>query len=223
MRSLSETLQIDVAARSSSLSKAQVKEIYDELKKFHPHTYFNIHYMSTVGDRDQTTSLKTLGQTDFFTKDIDLWVLDGKERIGIHSAKDLPYPLRNGLTIFCVTKGIDSSDSLVLSSGKTIDSLPFGAMIATSSSRREEMVRQIRNDLTFCDIRGTIEQRLAKLEDGEINGVVIAEAALIRLNLIHLNRIKLPGKTAEGQGQLAVVGREEETHLKTLFQCLDTR
>lgn len=217
------SLTLEVGARSSPLSKAQVKEIYEALQQHHPHVYFDVHYFSTVGDRDLTTSLRTLDRTDFFTKDIDAWVLQRKGRLGIHSAKDLPVPLASGLEVFCLTRGVDSSDSLVLHPHETLESLKPGARIATSSVRREEVVKQLRADLQFCDVRGTIEQRLSKLTMGETDGVVVAEAALIRLGLTHLNRIRLPGPTAEGQGQLAVVGHVEDQELRAIFAPLDVR
>lgn len=222
MQSLdSKKITLEVAARSSPLSKAQVTEIYNALQYHHADIHFQIHYMSTIGDRDQTTSLRILERCDFFTRDIDQWVLEKRGRVGIHSAKDLPFPLAQGLIRFCLTKGIDPSDSLVLRSNETLESLAKGAKIATSSLRREEMVKQLRNDLSFFDLRGTIDQRLAKLTTGEADGVVVAEAALIRLGLTHLNRIRLPGTTTEGQGQLAVVGREDDPEVRALFTCLD--
>ena len=217
------TLILTIGARTSALSRAQVKEVYDALRTHHPHIVFDIHFITTIGDRDQATSLRTLDRTDFFTKDIDAGVLDGRFQLGVHSAKDLPVPLADGLSLFCLTQGVDPSDSLVLLPGETLESLPTGACIATSSIRREETVKHLRPDLNFRDLRGTIEQRLAKLKAGEAHGVVVAEAALIRLGLTHLNRIRLPGETAQGQGQLAVEGREQDHHLKDLFKCLDVR
>lgn len=217
------SLRISVAARSSALSRVQVVEVLKALQDFHPSVEFDIHYLSTIGDRDQTTSLRTLGQTDFFTRDIDLLVQNKTCRLGIHSAKDLPHPLPIGLALLCLTKGLDSSDSLILHPGSTLESLPSGARIGTSSKNREDNVRCIRDDLSFKDIRGTIQDRLSYLWRGEIDGVVIAEAALIRLNLTHLNRISLPGTTTVGQGQLAVIGREGDREMKMLFSCLDVR
>lgn len=214
-------LIIPVGARSSPLSRVQVKEVLEELQHYHPFVHFDVHYLTTIGDRDQTTSLRTMERTDFFTRDIDHWVLAGDHRIAIHSAKDLTDPLASGLKIFCLTRGVDNSDALVLRSNETLQNLPTGARIATSSLRREEMVRQLRTDLSFCDLRGTIEQRLAKLDTHEADGVVVAEAALIRLGLTHYNRIRLPGQAAAGQGQLAVVGREEDRELQVLFSCLN--
>lgn len=211
---------LQVGARASPLSKAQVKEIEEALHRFQKDVQFEVTFMTTVGDRDHSISLRSLDRTDFFTKDIDEWVLQESGRIGVHSAKDLPAALAPGLALFCQTRGIDPSDSLVLRPGETLQSLRAGAVIATSSSRREEAVKKLRQGLNFCDIRGTIEQRLAKLQNGDADGVVIAEAALIRLNLTHLNRIRLPGKTVQGQGQLAVVGCQGDWKIKALFDCL---
>lgn len=212
---------IEVGARSSPLSRVQVKEIHEALQKFYPHIHFNVHYFSTTGDLDQVASLRNLEKSDFFTKEIDTWVLEKEGRIGIHSAKDLPAPLPGGLSLFYLTKGLDPSDSLVFREGETLATLPSGAVVATSSVRREEAVQMLRSDISFCDLRGTIEQRLAKLDAREADGVVVAEAALIRLGLTHLNRIKLPGPTVEGQGRLAVVGREEDRSLRAIFNPLN--
>jgi hydroxymethylbilane synthase len=216
-------LSLVVGARSSPLSRAQVQEVLKALQSYHPSVDFDIHYVETVGDRDQMISLRQLERTDFFTREIDQGVLEGKYRLGVHSAKDLPLPLPQGLSVLCLTKGLDASDALVLRPNEAFDHLPSGARIATSSARREEAVKTLRADLCFYDLRGTIEQRLAKLNTREVDGVIVAEAALIRLRLTHVNRIKLPGPTAEGQGQLAVVGRENDEEMRELFACLDIR
>lgn len=214
---------ITVGSRTSPLARAQVNEVLAELQQFHPNVQFDVIHTPTKGDLDQTTSLRTLGKTDFFTKEIDDWVLQKHCRIGIHSAKDLPDPIPAGLQIICLTEGQDSSDSLVLRPGETIYTLPTQARIATSSPRREECVKQLRSDLSFIDLRGTVDQRLNKLHIGEADGIVVAEAALIRLGLTHLNRIRLPGDTVEGQGQLAVLARQDDKEMADLFSCLDVR
>lgn len=220
MHCLNRQLIIKVAARSSPLSQAQVSEVLKELTEHHPQVSFDIHLLSTLGDRDHSISLREMERTNLFTKEIDLSILEGRCRIGVHSAKDLPNPLPEGLELLCLTKGIDPSDSLVLRIEETLESLPQNSTIATSSIRREECVKQLRSDLCFIDIRGTIAERLEKLKNGEVDGVVVAEAALTRLGLTHLNRIKLPGPTAEGQGQLAIIGRCGDREMKTLFACI---
>ncbi len=192
------------AARDSPLSRAQ----FSEIQTLYPHITFIPLFVKTTGDKDKTTSLRTLEKTDFFTKEIDEMVLQRKCDVGIHSAKDLPEPLAEGLQLFALTEGIDPSDSLVYRT----EIFP-GATIATSSPHREECVRQIFPDVKFVDVRGTIEERLALLDSGVVDGVVIAEAALIRLRLTHLLRMKLPGKTSPLQGRLAIVGRQEDNEL----------
>jgi hydroxymethylbilane synthase len=214
---------ITVAARPSPLSKIQVQEILKALQFYHPTIEFKTTYFETTGDVDQETSLRELDKTNFFTKEIDEALLNNQCRIGIHSAKDLPDPIPKGLKLICRTKGLDPRDALVLRSGETLDSLPKNALIATSSLRRELIVRQLRQDLTFRDLRGTISQRLALLEQKQADGIVVAEAALIRLGLTDLNRIILPGETIEGQGQLAVLARQFDEEMQTIFACLDVR
>ncbi|MCB1181478.1 MAG: hypothetical protein KDK55_05615, partial [Chlamydiia bacterium] len=190
-------------------------------------------------DKKKNISLRTLDKTDFFTKEIDELLLKKKGRIAIHSAKDLPEPLPNGLKIMALTRGVDHSDSLVLRIKDRLETLEGGAKIATSSFRREEMVKSLRRDLTFVDIRGTIGERLDKLFNKEVDGVVIATAALIRLarishtcaryprkcekcriGLTHLNKIELPGEAAPLQGRLAVVAREDDQEMEVLFAPL---
>lgn len=206
-----------IGARGSKLSQAQCAEILRELRLF-ADVDFEPVWISTTGDLDRTTSLRTLGKTDFFTREIDDLLLSGGCRFAIHSAKDLPEPLREGLTIAALTRGLDSSDSLVYRGD-----LPPNAKIATSSPRREKAIEELRIDLVCVDIRGNIDERLHKLETGEIDGLVVAECALIRLGLTHLNRIKLPGPGAEGQGRLAVVVRSDDTEMVELFRPLDSR
>ena len=222
-KSLLPPLFIEVAGRASPLSKVQIQEVLLELNQFHPHIHFNIQYLLTCGDLDQKTSLRDLGRTNFFTKEIDQLILDGKCRIGIHSAKDLPEPLHPELSLLCLTKGVDSADVLVLRQNESLETLPKGACIATSSYKREENVRLLRSDLTFKDIRGTVDDRLAFLESKHADGLVVAEAALIRLGLTHLNRIRLPGETTRHQGRLAVVGRVSDHEMRCFFASLDVR
>jgi len=216
-------LTIIVGARSSPLSKTQVSEVLEHLRVFHPHVKFEPHFTLSTGDQDKKTSLRSMGKTDFFTKEIDHLLLNGKCRIGIHSAKDLPEPLPLGLKLIALTEGVDSSDVLVLRQKDTLSLLQPEALIATSSQRREEAVKQLRHDFTFCDLRGTISERLDLLEQGKADGVVVAEAALIRLGLTHLNRIKIPGDTVPFQGKLAILSRDNDEEMETLFHCLDTR
>lgn len=219
----SELSLIKIAARSSLLSRAQVEEVLKELRCFYPSVAFDPIWVETTGDKDLETSLRTLGPTNFFTKEIDVLQLEGKCHISIHSAKDLPDPLPKGLTMVALTKGVDPSDVIVLRDNESFEGLQKGAKIATSSLRREENVYLLRKDVICVDIRGSILERLRQLDERFVDAVVMAEAALIRLQLTMRNRIPLPGERALLQGQLAVLAREEDKKMEQLFACLDVR
>jgi hydroxymethylbilane synthase len=216
-------MTITVGARSSLLSRAQVDEVLLELRKYYPSLSLSPIWVKTTGDKDLLTSLKLMDKTDFFTKEIDQMLLKGECRIAVHSAKDLPDPLTSGLCCVALTVGVDSSDVLVLRDRENLSSLPANAKIATSSLRREEMIKELREDFICVDIRGTIEERLKKLDSREVDALVMAEAALIRLKLTSRNRIRLPGPTAKYQGQLAILAREDDTEMQELFACIDSR
>lgn len=214
---------IAVGARGSNLSRAQVKEVLEELLRFHPQAAFAPLWIETQGDRDLNTTLRTMEKSPFFTQEIDDLVCAGTCRIGVHSAKDLPDPLADGLCIAAITKGIDPADVLVLRQGERLARLPPGARIGTSSARREEAIAQLRSDLVCVSIRGNIERRLALLDEGVVDGLVMAEAALVRLRLTHRHRVRLPGLVAENQGKLAVVARTSDEEIRRVFACIDTQ
>lgn len=211
---------ITVGGRASPLSQAQIREVLHAIQEHHPHVMFTPYLVDTRGDKDQTISLRKMEKTDFFTQEVDDLLLAGQCRVAIHSAKDLPDPIPKGLSLVALTKGLDSSDALVFRQNESLSTLRSGAIVATSSDRREAAVRRLRTDLHFIDVRGTIAQRLAKLDCGEADAVVVAEAALIRLGLTHLNRMLLLGSTTPYQGQLAVLARDDDREMHALFSCL---
>lgn len=221
MKSFVKTIR--VGSRSSPLSRAQVQEVLGSLQTHHPEVCFDPIWIETCGDLDQTTSLRSLEKTDFFTREIEERQLNGEFDVSIHSAKDLPDQLRAGLKVVALTKGLNPADVLVMREGDSIESLPAHARIGTSSERREVNLLALRSDLKCVEIRGPIHKRLGLLEEKNVDGVVMAEAALIRLQLTHLNRIVLSGECARYQGQLAVVARVDDAESARLFACLDTR
>ncbi len=210
-------MKILTGARDSLLSRAQFQEMQTMVQGV---LELDPIWVTTIGDRDKKTSLRSMGKTDFFTKELDEMLLRGEIRLAIHSAKDLPDPLPHGLSCICITKSIDPRDSLVLQEGVSLFDLPLHSIIATSSIRREEVVRSLRPDLKFVDVRGTILERLFLLEKNEVSGVVVAEAALIRLGLTHLNRWMLPGETTAHQGSLAVTARSHDLEMKEIYDSL---
>lgn len=219
----SNKIVISVGARTTPLARAQVKEVLEALQVHHPKIHFEPIWIKTAGDKDLSTSLRSLEKTDFFTREIDALQLSGGCRISIHSAKDLPEPLPKGLEVVALTEGVDSSDVLVLRKNTTLSTLPQGARIGTSSDRREKNIKELREDLDCVNIRGSILSRLEQLDKGRYDGVVMAEAALIRLGLTKRNRILLSGERAPLQGQLAVVALSDDAEMHQLFQSIDAR
>ncbi|MEM8727150.1 MAG: hydroxymethylbilane synthase [Chlamydiota bacterium] len=211
-------MKIKVGARGSKLSRKQVEEVMRELR-----IDYTVDYVETIGDRDLKSSLASMDKTDFFTREIDQKVLDRSCDVGIHSAKDLPDPLPAGLRLLALTTGVDSSDSLVMRQGERFERLKKGAIIGSSSLRRSEAIKRLRPDFQCIEVRGPIDARLALLGRGVMDGLVVAEAALIRLGLTGTNRMILPDETAPLQGKLAVIGRNDDQEMATLFHPIDKR
>ena len=204
-------------ARASKLSRIQVEEV-----KRLSGLNFEVEFVESRGDRDLKSTLIDRAADDFFTRELDEAVLEGRVDFGIHSAKDLPQPLPKGLEIAALTEGVDPRDSLVLREGFKLESLPTGAKICASSRGRHEAIRALRSDLVPADVRGTIDQRLTYIERDGIYGVMIAKAALIRLGY-QLNTIDLDHPTAKGQGRLAIVCRSKDEAVIEQFSKIDAR
>lgn len=211
---------ITVGARKSPLSQAQVWEVERALKQFHPQYSFEPLWLETTGDKDLTTSLKTLDKTDFFTKELDDLLLKGACTITIHSAKDLPEPLPEGLSLVALTQGLDPRDMILPRKGLT--TLPKNPRIATSSTRREAQVKALYPDAVCVDVRGTINRRIELLDSDLYDALIIPECALIRLGITGRLRWPLPGEPTPLQGRLAVLARSDDTAMRGLFACLDS-
>jgi len=215
-----------VGTRTSPLALKQVEEVFDVLKKFYPGVEPEVIGIDTYGDKDKVTPVSDIEGTDFFTREIDKALLKNEIDFAVHSAKDLPDELRDGLTIAAITYPIDPFDALVSKSGLTLDKLPEGARIGTSSLRRKEQLNKYRKDFGIVDIRGNIEERLDKLDNTDLDAIVIAACGLIRLGLSHRITQKIPFdilKPRPLQGSLAIVARQDKKDLIDLFSALDAR
>jgi len=214
--------KITVAARDSALSKAQTEEVLTNLRYYRPDIVFEPIFVKTTGDLDLKTPLTGMEKTNFFTKEVDELVLTGLADVGIHSAKDLSDPIAKGLVSVAYTEGVDPSDVIVFRKGESLKSLPPFAKVGTSSVRRQENLLTLRKDFSLVQIRGTIERRLSLLDEGEVDALVMAKAALIRLKIVR-DSIHLPGPSAEMQGRLAVLAREGDLEMKELFSLIDKK
>jgi hydroxymethylbilane synthase len=209
-------MKLKIAARDSPLSVVQVEEIKSAFLKKYPEIEFELCLLKSFGDMRQDLSLRSNLPSDFFTREIDELLRSKKADIAVHSAKDLPDVLCEDLIVLHYTTGIDPRDALVLKEGYSLETLPVQAKILASSIRREQSVKNLRADLKVDDVRGTIEQRLSYLTDPDIYGVVVAEAALLRLKLHFINRIYLKEPAHPLQGKLALVARKDREDLKNL-------
>lgn len=214
-------LPIKIGSRTSRLACVQVQEVINLLAQ-RAVSFDYVHVTSlSQGDRDKISSLKDHSVDNFFTDELDQAVLSGKVDIAVHSAKDLPKRLPDGLKIFALTKSLDPTDCLICDC--TFKDLNKGARIGTSSGWRTQKLQEFRPDLIPVDIRGTIEERIKQFKDGKYDGVIVATVALKRLELEKNIKDILPWEGIALQGQLAVVGREDDQRLESLFSEIDER
>ncbi|ODT55888.1 MAG: uroporphyrinogen-III C-methyltransferase [Paludibacter sp. 47-17] len=195
---------IRVASRTSTLALLQVREFFNAF----PGVAYEIIGRPAWGDLRKDISLLDNPPADLFTREQDELVLLGEADIAIHSAKDMPFPLPDGLELIALTEAFDTSDSLVSRDNKTLAELPAGARIATSSPTRKAGLLAIRPELVVAGIRGTIEERIAQIDAGDYDALIVATCALKRLGLMHRVAEVLPFRTHPLQGSLAVVGRK---------------
>lgn len=213
---------IRIITRQSALALLQVEEV---LRALPPDIEYEVIKTTSYGDRHKDVSLMDSSVSpDFFTRELDEALINGKADIAIHSAKDLPYPLPQGIRILALTAGGDKSDSLVSRDNNTLASLPIGSKVGTSSAQRKAELLAIRPDLHVVPIRGTIEERIAQVKDGRVEALIVATCALDRLGLRHLATETLPFNTHPLQGNLAVTASDDAAEwLKELFLPLDIR
>ncbi|SCA62812.1 Probable porphobilinogen deaminase [Chlamydiales bacterium SCGC AG-110-P3] len=223
LSSRSKSKTVSIAARDSTLSQAQVVEVLELLKEHYPKVSFDNTWLATAGDRDQETSLRNLDKTDFFTRDLDEALLAGRVQVTIHSAKDLPEPLKKGISVIALTHALDPRDMLVPSKRYSDAKLPKCPVIGTSSARRERTILDKYPRAIIKDIRGSIPHRLEQLDANNYDAVVMPECALLRLNITERPRTPLHGAVAPLQGQLAITARTNDSEMANLFACIDTR
>ncbi len=214
--------KLRIISRQSPLALLQVDEVLHALP---PNIEYEVIKTSSYGDRHKDVSLMSNTiSPDFFTRELDRALIDGTADIAVHSAKDLPYPLPSGIKVVALTKGGDKSDSLVSKDNKTLAELPSGSRVGTSSAVRKAELLALRPDIEVVPIRGTIEERIAQVDDGSVDALIVATCALDRLGLRHRAAEKLPFKTHPLQGNLAItVGPNVSEWVTDLFKPFDIR
>ena len=198
--------KIRVIARGSRLSRLQVEEVFRQF----PELSYEIKYLESYGDKHQHISLLNgEAPADIFTRELDDAIRQGEADIAIHSAKDLPYPLPEDIEVIALFPAFDTTDSLVSNGHKTLDELPAGSVIGTSSPLRKKGLNSLRPDLVIKGIRGCIEERVQQVRDGKYDAAIVATCALKRLGMEDEIAEVLPFATHPLQGFLAVTAKKE--------------
>ncbi len=172
-----------LATRGSALALWQAETTARVLRAGRSDLHVEILTVKSGGDRDQTTELSRFGTTGIFTAEVDAALFERRAAIGVHSLKDVPTALPEGLVLGGVLMRGSAEDALVSRTGASLADLPRGARVATGSVRRAAMLRRLRPDLAIVAIRGNVDTRLAKLDAGDADAIVLARAGLERLGL----------------------------------------
>ncbi|HEX8273993.1 MAG TPA: hydroxymethylbilane synthase [Longimicrobiaceae bacterium] len=211
---MSMDVPIRIASRGSELALWQARAVERALRRSSPAAAVEIQVIRTTGDRILDVPLAKIGDKGLFTKEIDEALLHGRADLAVHSLKDVPTRLPEGLAIVAVTEREDPRDVLIRREGAGgLDSLPAGARVGTSSLRRRAQLRAARPDLEVLDLRGNLNTRLAKLDAGDYDAILLAAAGVLRLGWEARVSAYLEAGgwlPAVGQGALAIVARVDD-------------
>lgn len=213
-----------IGTRGSKLALWQANYIADCLRKQYPDLTVELKQITTMGDKILDVPLAKIGGKGLFTKELENEMLSGTIDLAVHSLKDMPTELPEGLTLAAITERIASGDALVSNRFSSFQALPKGARVGTSSLRRKAQLLAYRPDLIISDLRGNVDTRLKKLDDGEFDAIVLAAAGLKRLGWekriaeILDTKVCLP---AVGQGALAIETRADDQAILDLLAFLN--
>ena len=196
-----------IASRASQLALWQARHVADLIRATEPGVSVEIVEISTTGDRDRFSALSQMGGQGVFTREVQAAVLEGRADLAVHSLKDLPTVPTEGLCLAGVPERAARFDALVLPHSRvgSLDDLPPGAKVGTGSLRRRAQLLHLRPDLRFEEVRGNVETRLRKVDDGEYDAIVLAEAGLRRLGLAgRISAVLAPPLVYPAVGQAAL-------------------
>lgn len=224
----SELPPIRIATRASRLALWQADHVAGLIRSAAPGCSVEIVHISTLGDRDQSEPLQAFGGFGVFTREVQKAVLDQRADIAVHSLKDLPTEVTPGLCLAAVPERADVADALVLPASSSGDfdlhSLPQQARVGTGSLRRQAQLLHVRPDFQLREVRGNVETRLRKLDEGEYDALVLAAAGLTRLGLQNrISRLIVPPVmfSAVGQGALGIECRDTDLALREILSKID--
>ena len=214
---------IRIATRKSPLAMWQAEHVAAELKKAHPTIEVEILGMSTQGDKILDTPLAKIGGKGLFVKELEQGMLEGRADIAVHSMKDVPVELPNGLHLAVIMQREDPRDAFVSNEYANLSELPEGARVGTSSLRRQCQLAEARPDLEIQSLRGNVNTRLRKLDEGEYDAIILASAGLMRLGFEQRITAKLAPEQslpAIGQGAVGIECRCDDEEINALVAAL---
>ena len=215
---------IIIGTRSSKLALWQADYVMECLQKKYPELHVEKKLMTTKGDKILDAPLAKIGGKGLFTKELEQDMLAGGIDIAVHSLKDMPTEVPDGLIITAITKRCEPGDAFVRNTVASLAELPQGAVVGTSSLRRKAQLLHARPDLEVRDLRGNVNTRLKKLDAGEYDAAVLAVAGLRRLGFGNRITEVLPKSMilpAVGQGALAIEAREDDAETRELVAFLN--
>ena len=213
-----------LATRESALALWQTRHVADRLRAAHPGLDVQLVPMTTRGDQAIDRPLAEIGGKGLFLKELEVAMLEGRADAAVHSLKDVPMELDGPFELAAVLERADPFDAFVSPRYAALDELPFGATVGTSSQRRQALLRAHRPDLKLVDLRGNVNTRLAKLDAGEYDAVVLAAAGLMRLGFDDRIRERLQAPRfipAASQGAITVECRAGDADALALLAVLD--
>ena len=217
-------MKIRVGSRGSKLALIQTQWVMDQLKAVNPKVEYEIKVIQTKGDLIQHLSLDKIGDKGLFVKEIEQQLLDKSIDMAVHSMKDMPVKLPQGLTFASIPKREDARDVLILKEGyHNLEDLPMGAKIGTGSKRRKYQLLQARPDLNVVSIRGNIDTRIKKIVTEGLDGIILAASGVIRAGLDSHISTYLSMDTmmpAPAQGALAIEIRSEDVTMAKMLEPL---
>jgi hydroxymethylbilane synthase len=217
-----ETLRI--ATRKSPLALWQTEHVAARLRAAHPGLLVELVPMSTRGDEVLDRSLAAIGGKGLFLKELEVAMQRGEADCAVHSLKDVPMVLEPGFALPAILERADPADAFVSNAFANLEALPAGAVVGTSSLRRQAQLRARRPDLQLRDLRGNVNTRLAKLDAGEYDAIVLACAGLQRLGFESRIRARLDAPQwlpAPAQGAIAIECRDDDARIRALCAALD--
>ena len=217
-------MNIKIGTRGSKLALTQAKLVADSLKKVDPEITTEICVIKTSGDIMQDVTLTKIGGKGVFVKEIEDALLSRTVDLAVHSMKDVPTEIPEGLTFAAIMQREDARDILVSKNNKKIEFMPRGARIGTGSMRRAAQLLAVLPDLAIVPLRGNLETRLKKIETENLQGIILAAAGMKRMGLAEKISQYLPVETilpAVGQGALGLEIRESDDDLKSILTKLN--